>query len=59
MNVGCIPKKLMHQAAHLGQAVRVRWLHLFHFSADKRLDLLSQALPTLCTFFVHEWYAGL
>lgn len=23
VNVGCIPKKLMHQAAHLGEAVHV------------------------------------
>lgn len=26
VNVGCIPKKLMHQAALLGEALKVRWM---------------------------------
>ena len=30
VNVGCIPKKLMHHAALLGQAVRVRRQHLVY-----------------------------
>lgn len=27
VNVGCIPKKLMHQAALLGEAVQVGWIN--------------------------------
>lgn len=31
VNVGCIPKKLMHQAALLGEAVHVRFLFFLRF----------------------------
>lgn len=42
VNVGCIPKKLMHQAALLGEAIQVIFNLMFSVRCKKGVSFLSR-----------------
>ena len=44
VNVGCIPKKLMHQASLLGEAIHVRLLYEIPFMSSKFFVFRTQKL---------------
>jgi pyruvate/2-oxoglutarate dehydrogenase complex dihydrolipoamide dehydrogenase (E3) component len=41
VNVGCIPKKLMHQASLLGEAMKVCYSKLSRFGITKKYKILD------------------